>query len=157
MLTLTKEPTVATVAIKTIKHGVMEVAEDQLIVFTTPLLAFERLKRFHIYQTKAGPTYWMQSVDDESVAFCLLAPFQFGLDAHIVIAPGDVSDIGAQGVEDIEVYTLVVLDRDPNRIRTNLRAPILVCRTTKRAKQVVLNDPKLPIQFFLRDVTFTEV
>lgn len=157
MLTMTKEPTVATVTITTIRHGVLEVAEDQLISFSTPLLGFERLKRFHIYQAKPGPTYWMQSVDDVTAAFCLLAPFQAGMDARIVIAPGDVTDIGAAGVEDIDLYSLVVLSHDPNKRRTNLRAPILACRSTKRAKQVVLNDPQLPIQFFLRDIKVMDV
>jgi flagellar assembly factor FliW len=157
MLTMMKEPIVATVTITTMRHGALEVNEDRLIAFSTPLLGFERLKRFHIYQTKPGPTYWMQSVEEVMVAFCMLAPFQAGLDARIVIAAGDVSDIGASGVDDIDVYSLVVLNRDPNKTRTNLRAPILVCRSSKRAKQVVLNDPQLPIQFHLRDIKVMEV
>jgi len=157
MLTMTKEPAVTTVTINTLKHGAIETNDDQLLTFSTPLLGFERLKRFHIYQTRPGPTYWMQSAEEQRVAFCLLAPFQAGLEARIVISPADVVDIGATGVEDIDVYSLVVLDRDPAQRRTNLRAPILACRTTKRAKQVVLNDPQLPIRFFLRDIKVMEI
>jgi flagellar assembly factor FliW len=157
MQTLMKEPAVATVIITSLNHGAMEVGEDRLVLFVTPLLGFERLKRFHIYQTKPGPTYWMQSAEDVMVAFCMLAPFQAGLDTRIDITPNDVTDIGAAGVEDIEVYSLVVLNRDPNLRRTNLRAPILVCRSTRRAKQVVLADPKLPIKFLLRDINVLDV
>jgi len=47
---------------------------------------------------------------------------------------------------------MVVLDKDPSQRRTNLRAPILVCRNTRMAKQVVLQDTRLPIKFFLRDL-----
>ena len=85
------------------------------------------------------------------------APFQAGLEARMVISPADVTDIGATGVEDIDVYSLVVLDRDPAQRRTNLRAPILVCRTTRRAKQVVLTYPKLPIKFLLRDIKVLDI
>jgi flagellar assembly factor FliW len=152
MLTMTKEPTVATVKVQTLLRGEVEVAEDQLISFSTPLLGFEKHKRFLLYQTEAGPTYWLQSADDLKVSFCLLAPFQAGIDPNLEIGPADVADIGALGEEDIDVYTLVVLDRDPAQRRTNLRAPILVCRSTRRAKQVVLNDPELPIKFYLRDL-----
>ena len=38
----------------------------------------EGLKRFLIYQTQTGPMFWLQSVEDEKAAFCLLAPFQAG-------------------------------------------------------------------------------
>ena len=157
MPTLMKEPAVATVTITSLNHGTMEVGEDQLVVFVTPLLGFERLKRFHIYQTRPGPTYWMQSAEDTMVAFCMLAPFQAGLDTQMGITPNDVTDIGATGIEDIDVYSLVVLNRDPNLRRTNLRAPILVCSSTRRAKQVVLADPKLPIKFLLRDINVLDV
>ncbi len=152
MLTMMKEPTVATVKVQTLLRGEVEVAEDQLVSFSTPLLGFERHKRFLLYQTETGPTYWLQSADELKVSFCLLAPFQAGLDPNFEIGPGDVSDIGALDEGDIDVYTLVVLDRDPNQRRTNLRAPILICRSTRRAKQVVLNDPNLPIKFYLRDL-----
>lgn len=42
---------------------------------------------------------------------------------------------------------------DPTQRRTNLRAPILVGRPTGLAKQVVWSDARLPIRFFLRDLT----
>ena len=64
----------------------------------------------------------------------------------------EVADIGAEDVSDIDIYTVVVLDRDPTQRRTNLRAPILVGRTTGLAKQVVLSDARLPIRLFLPDL-----
>ncbi len=89
---------------------------------------------------------------DPSISFCLLAPFAAGLDPDMEITAADVSDIAANGASDIEVYTVVVLDDDPENIRTNLRAPILVSRSSGKAKQVVLHNTSLPIKFFLRDL-----
>ncbi len=152
MLAMTKELTAAMIRVKTLHKGEVEVPEDQLITFVKPLLGFEKLKRFLIYQTKTGPLYWMQSVEDEKAAFCLLAPFLAGLDPDLEILPSDVIDISAGGSGDIDVYTVMVLDKDPAQIRTNLRAPILVGRTSGKAKQVVLDDLKLPIRFFLKDM-----
>lgn len=153
MLSTLKEPTVATLTIQTLLKGPVAVAEDQLTTFVTPLLGFPKLKRWLFYQTQVGPTYWIQSVEDPKVGFCVLAPFQAGLDPDIELGAEDVSDIGAKDVSDIDVFTMVVLDKDPAQRRTNLRAPILVCRTTRLAKQVVLQDTRLPIRFFLRDLT----
>ena len=147
-----KEPTVATLTIQTLLKGPVDVAEDQLTTFVTPLLGFPKLKRWLFYQTQVGPTYWIQSVEDPKVGFCVLAPFQAGLDPDIELGSEDVGDIGAKDASDIDVFTMVVLDKDPAQRRTNLRAPILVCRSTRMAKQVVLQDTRLPIRFFLRDL-----
>jgi flagellar assembly factor FliW len=152
MLSTLKEPTVATLTIQTLLKGPVAVAEDQLTTFVTPLLGFPKLKRWLFYQTQVGPTYWIQSVEDPKVGFCLLAPFQAGLDPDIELGSEDVGDIGAKDASDIDVFTMVVLDKDPAQRRTNLRAPILVCRSTRMAKQVVLQDTRLPIRFFLRDL-----
>lgn len=152
MLSTLKEPTVATLTVQTLLKGPVEVAEDQLTTFVTPLLGFPQLKRWLFYQTQSGPSYWIQSVEDPKIGFCVLAPFQAGLDPDIELSGEDVADIGAKDSSDIDVYTMVVLDADPTQRRTNLRAPILVCRTTRMAKQVVLQDTRLPIKFFLRDL-----
>jgi len=139
------------VRVQTLHRGMVEVPEQDLITFVSPLLGFEHLKRFLIYQTQPGPMVWLQSVEDPAAAFCLLDPFAAGLDPDMEIAPSDLADIGAGSANEVTVYTVLVLDKDPAQIRTNLRAPILVGKLTQRAKQVVLNDQSLPIRFHLRD------
>ncbi len=142
----------ATLTVQPLLKGPVEVAEENLTTFVTPLLGFPQLKRWLFDQTQSGPSYWIQSVDDPKVGFCVLAPFQAGLDPDMELGRDDVADIGAKDASDIDVFTMVVLDKDPAQRRTNLRAPILVCRSTRLAKQVVLQDTRLPIRFFLRDL-----
>lgn len=151
-MTLKEELAVPTIAVKTLFKGEVLVPEEELVTFAAPLLGFEHLRRFHLYQTDAGPLYWMQAVEDEKVSFCLLAPFQAGLDPDFEITGEDVADIGAQGADDIQVFTMVVLDQDPKQTRTNLRAPILIGSRSRAAKQVVFQDARLPLRFYLRDL-----
>ena len=152
MLAMLSDPTSGTVSVDTQLRGVVEVPADKILRFTAPLLGFDKLERFLIYQTQPGPLFWLQAVDDKSVSFCLLAPFQAGMDIDMEIGPVDAVDIGAVAVGEIDVYTVLVLDKDPAQIRTNLRAPILVCPRTGLAKQLVLSNAKLPIQFHLKDL-----
>ena len=152
MLSMLKEQCEAMITVQTLLKGPVEVPEDQLVTFATPMLGFEHLRRFLVYQTQPGPVYWLQAVEDAKVSFCLLAPFQAGIDPDMEITGEDVADIGAKDASDIDVYTVVVLDADPAMRRTNMRAPILVCRSSAMAKQVVLKDPRLPIKFYLRDL-----
>lgn len=151
-MTLKEELAVPTIAVKTLFKGEVQVPEEELVTFAGPLLGFDHLRRFHLYQTDPGPLYWMQAVEDAKVSFCVLAPFEAGLDPDLEITGEDVADIGAASAEDIVVLTMVVLDKDPSQTRTNLRAPILIGRKSRMAKQVVLQDPRLPIRFYLRDL-----
>jgi flagellar assembly factor FliW len=148
-MTMTAEPTAVTTHIQTAYGPTVEVPENAFITFVSPLLGFASLRRFAVYQSSAGPLYWLQSIDDPKTAFCMLDPFAAGLDPDYEITGADVTDIDAAGESDIAVYTLVVLDQDPHKTRTNLRAPILVGKRSRKAKQIVLNDTRLPLRHVL--------
>ncbi len=141
-----------TVVVQTQFKGPLEVPANKILRFTTPLLGFDHLDRFLLYQTQDGPLFWLQAVDDPKVSFCLLAPFQTGMEIDMEISSADAIDIGARDVTEIEVFTIMVLDKDPAQIRTNLRAPLLICPRTGLGKQLVLSNTNLPIQFHLREL-----
>ena len=151
MLAMPKECTSVTVKVQTLLLGEVEVPEDKLVTFVTPMLGFNHLKRFYLYQTKEGPLFWLQALEETAVSFCLLSPFATALDPDMEITADEIADITDRGVDDIDVYTVLVLDNDPNELRTNLRAPILIGRSSGKAKQIVLTDTRLPIKFYLRD------
>ena len=53
----TKEAAVATITVNTLLKGAIEVPENQLITFASPLLGFEKLKRFLVGITGAIAGY----------------------------------------------------------------------------------------------------
>ncbi len=136
--------------ITTVFGDQITISDSQITTFISPLIGFDHLRQFVFFQKQDGPLSWMQSLDDPQVAFCVLAPFSAGLDPDMDIAGDDVSDIKAAGTDDIDVFTLVVLDQDRAKIRTNLRAPILVGKTSRLAKQIIVDNPQLPLQFPLK-------
>jgi flagellar assembly factor FliW len=141
-----------TMLVQTLFAGTIELGEDQIVSVVEPLLGFEHLERFILFQTQEGPFLWLQALDDPSVTLCLTQPFLLGLDPDYPIGPSDLSEIGEETLAGLSVYTVVILDKDSQKIRTNLRAPILVGRKSNRAKQVVFDHPSLPLQFFLKDL-----
>ncbi len=155
MQAVLKEPTVANVSVNTLAQGTISVPETDLITFAQPLVGFDHLKRFVLLPSSThskGPLWWLQSVEEVQVTFCLLDVFATGLDPDFELAPADIKDLGAADAAELAVYTMVVLDHDPAKIRTNLRAPILLCRATGKAKQVVFTDSALPIQCFFSEI-----
>ncbi|MHC5067239.1 MAG: flagellar assembly protein FliW [Planctomycetota bacterium] len=140
------------VKVTTKLRGEIEVDESAIVELVEPLVGFPDHHRFIVYQVQEGPISWLQSVDDADVCFAVLEPFAIGLDPDMAIGPDDLGEIAAADPDDVVVYTMLVLDDDPAQIRTNLRAPILVGRSSQRGKQVVFDDPALPIQFYLKDL-----
>ena len=52
-------------------------------------------------------------------------------------------------MNDLDLYTLLVVPQDQTQVRTNLKAPILINQKQRLGKQVVLERSDYPIQYFL--------
>lgn len=138
--------------VATFNAGVLEVPPESMVELIEPLAGLGDDREFLVYRTSPGPLSWWQSTARADLALCCLEPFAAGFDPDIAIDPGAAEAIGARGVDDIIVFTLVVLERDPTQTRTNLRAPILVSRSSRKGVQVVLDDPKLPVKAYVADL-----
>ena len=143
---------VGSVPVDTAVAGLREIPLSDILRFVSPVLGFENLENFAIFKTQDGPMWWLQSLDRKEIAFCLLEPFAAGIQADMEISGEEAADIGATSPSEITVMTVLVLERDPSKIRTNLRAPILINRRTGLAKQTVLSDTRLPIRYHLKDL-----
>jgi len=132
--------------VDTLFHGLRDVPAADLTTFVAPLLGFDNQREFALLQTESGPLCWMQSLTVKRTCFCVLDPSAAGCDPDVAVSAEDVADIGASGAEDdVQVLLVVVLNEDPKKMTVNLRAPILRNRKTGKAKQVVLDDPQLPL------------
>jgi flagellar assembly factor FliW len=138
--------------VETFNVGVVQAPETSLVELIEPLPGLGADREFLVYRTQDGPLCWWQSTARRDLALCCLDPFAAGFDPDMAIDQAAVEAVGAAGVEDIAVYTIVVLERDPAQTRTNLRAPILVGRRSRKAMQVVLDDARLPVRAYLADL-----
>ena len=128
----TPETTGGSVKVKTMIAGEIDVPESNVVDFVSPMIGFPDTTRFVIFQTDAGPLFWLQSVEDQQTCFCLLAPFTAGIDVDMAIGPDDANAIGAVMPSRFDVYTVVVFGQQRSETRTNLRAPMLVNAATAR-------------------------
>lgn len=144
--------TKATVKVRTLLQGEVEVPLEEILHFSLPMLGFEHCTTFHLYRTVEGPLWWLQSLEEAKLAFCLLDLAACGIDPDYELGTEDAADLGIHDPAELAVFTVVVLDPDPQKMRTNLRAPVVVCRRTGRAKQLVYNDERLPIRIPLAEL-----
>lgn len=136
--------------LQTTRFGEIEVDENQVLIFVKPILGFQNCQKFILLPgPKDSPLWWLQSIEDGTLAFLLLEPLQVLPDYQVPFTPQDLYELQATSSQEISIYTLLVVPEDPTKIRTNLRAPIVINSKTRLAKQMVLDRTDYPVQWFL--------
>ncbi|MGC8738571.1 MAG: flagellar assembly protein FliW [Candidatus Hydrogenedens sp.] len=136
--------------LQTTRFGEIEIDENQILLFVKPILGFQNCQKFMLLPgPKDSPLWWLQSIEDGALAFLLLEPLQVLPDYQVSFTPQDLHELQADSPQEISIYTLLVVPEDPTKIRTNLRAPIVINTKTRLAKQMVLDRTDYPVQWFL--------
>ncbi len=136
--------------LQTTRFGEIEFDENQILTFVKPILGFQEYHKFILLPGPTdSPLWWLQSTEDGKLAFLLLEPFYVLPDYQVPFTSQDLTELQASSPQEISIYTLLVVPEDPTKIRTNLRAPIVINPKTRLAKQMVLDRTDYPVQWFL--------
>lgn len=136
--------------LETSRFGTIEVEADAIVTFTQPIIGFNEYRRFAIVPGPEGSIVtWLQSVDNGELAFLLMNPVGVVPDYVVQVGPSDLAELAAGSMNDLDLYTLLVVPQDQTQVRTNLKAPILINQKQRLGKQVVLERSDYPIQYFL--------
>ena len=136
--------------IETSRFGTLEVDENAVITFTQPIIGFQEFRRFFLLPgSDDSPLLWLQSTESGDLAFILMVPASVLPDYRVALGASDLSELGVSSVDELDVYTLVVVPQERSKIRTNLRAPILINPRTRLGKQTILDKSDYPIRYFL--------
>lgn len=124
----------------------VEVSEEQIFAFEPGLGGFEGLRRYALIREEDSPVEWLQSLDDRDVAFALLEPFLFRPDYAFELPDAEAEALGMQEPQDALVRCILTLHEDPQKIMANLMAPLVLCRRTHLARQVIVQDGAYPLR-----------
>jgi flagellar assembly factor FliW len=125
----------------------IEVTEEQIFSFDPGLGGFDGLRRFALIPEAESPVEWLQSLDDADVAFALLEPFAFKPDYAFELSDADSTALGMHEAQDALVRCVLTLHEDPGMITANLLAPIVLCRRTHMARQVIVTDSSYDLRY----------
>lgn len=125
--------------IETSRFGMIEVDETRVIEFRDGLLGFPQHRKFALVQTGADPVFfWLQSVEDPSLAFVVCDPLAFVPDYRAPIRGDDVAALNLRDLSDCQV--LVIVNRVDGCLTGNLLGPVVIGAHSLLAKQLVLSD-----------------
>ena len=138
----------------TTRFGTIDYEDHSVITFTQPIIGFQEFRRFIFVD---GPPdsnlVWLQSTDAGDLAFILLDPSTVVPEYSFKLGQHELSELAVTTVDELDIYTLVVVPQDPAQVRTNLKAPILVNPKQRLGKQTILDKSSYPVQFLLAQAT----
>jgi flagellar assembly factor FliW len=120
--------------------------EIPVIDLVHPLPGFPDQHRFALVQLdETGILCQLRSLDDPSLRFLVVPPVSFFPDYAPVVSDDVVADLEITAAEDVIVLLVLNAGDSLDTTTANLMAPVVVNTATRRASQVILDDPDLPI------------
>ena len=127
--------------VKTTRFGFIEVNEQRLLLFPMGVLGFPENKKFVLVQTNdEGNFFWLQSVDQEDLAFVVCDPLLFVPDYQVPVKPDEFSNISLENMDDSQV--LIIVNKVGNTLTGNLQGPLVLNARNRQGLQLVLSEKK---------------
>lgn len=128
--------------IQTARFGNITVQEDKSILFPKGILGFTQIKKFVLFpHTEGSPFYWLQSIEDGSIAFVVMNPQLVKADYSINIDESLLKELDAGALSDLEVMCIVTIPHNqPDKMTINLLGPIIININKRCAVQIICPD-----------------
>lgn len=137
--------------IESTRFGQLEIDGSRVIAFKDGLLGFPHRQRFALIQTSSDPVFfWLQSVDDPTLAFVVCDPRAFVPEYQVPVRRHDLESLEMRDVDDCQV--LVIVNKVDGHLTANLLGPLVIGAHSLLGKQVVLSDKRFATRHRLMSV-----
>lgn len=120
--------------------------EIPVIDLVHPFPGFPDHRRFALVQLdEDGVLCQLRSLDDPDLRFLVVPPVTFFPDYAPEVGDDVVADLQIESVDDVIVLLVLNAGESLSTTTANLMAPVVVNTATRRASQVILDDPALSL------------
>lgn len=125
---------------------ILPMPEFPAIELVQPLPGFPDHRRFALVQLDDdGVLCQLRSLEDPSLRFLVMPPVQFFPDYAPEIGDDVVAELRIRSVDDVIVLLVLNAGESLDTTTANLLAPVVVNTANRWARQVILDDPSLPL------------
>lgn len=130
----------------TSRFGQVSFDEPDIIEFPWGIPGFDGLRQFLALACSANPEIvWLQSLEDPAVALPTGDPWRFFASYDPVLPPYAVVGLDLSNPDDYSILCVVSMPGHDETLTMNLAAPIVVNLKTRRARQVMLDQPRYSV------------
>lgn len=134
------------------RFGTLDIEENQILFMDSGLIGFPELKRFILINMDAyAPFRWLQSIEDETIAFIVLNPASFKPDYTASLSQGECDRLNLDSINDVVLSVIATIGQDPQETTVNLKAPLVFNKANRKGLQLILRDPSYQTQHLLSD------
>ena len=127
--------------IDTTRFGRMEVDDQRIITFPKGLLGFPECERFALIQTgDENYFFWLQSLEEPSLAFVVTDPTIFFKDYDVPVREETQRELMIEDPASLQSF--VICNKVGDWLTGNLLGPLVVNAQNRLAQQVVLTEKK---------------
>jgi flagellar assembly factor FliW len=127
--------------VQTTRFGVVTIAEDRVITFPRGLLGFPEARRFCLLEPGDDACFfWLQSLDEPSLAFVVTDPALFVPDYSVPIRPEQMGEMAMEKLGDAQVF--VIVNKVESNLTGNLQGPLVINTINRQGEQMVLAEKR---------------
>jgi flagellar assembly factor FliW len=131
----------AQLEIQTSRFGRLTVDEERVISFPRGLLGFPSLTRYALIQAgEENYFFWLQSVDEPTLAFVVADPSIFFKDYDVPLKEETRQELDLS--DDAFAQVFVICNKVDEWLTGNLLGPLVVNAANRTGQQVVLTEKK---------------
>ncbi len=138
------------------KHfGEIQIDESKIIEFKEGVPGFTNLHRFVLLaepneqKELEGIFYWLQSVEDPSIAFVMVNMVKYMPDYNPLIDPEQISGLGDYDPNKFVFYNIAVIPDEVKEATVNLKAPVVINDELKQGKQVICTNEEYTVRHYM--------
>lgn len=133
--------------------GEIDIEDEKIITLEGGMIGFPFLQRFTLIfdeekEKKAASIMWLQSMDEQEVAFPVIHPNEIKPDYNPTVNDEMLAPLGELNDENTYVLVTVTAATDAKDATVNLKAPIVINTDTKKGCQIIVEDD-YPVKFNL--------
>jgi flagellar assembly factor FliW len=115
------------------QFGEIEYEPNSIINFEDGILGFEDLKKFILVAEKDGYFFWLTAVDEPEIVFPLFSI--------------NMLQEEYENDSEMEPFGIVKLDKDPQNMSINLKAPVFINHDDRTGYQRIIDNEEYPVDY----------
>jgi len=133
--------------LKTAYMGEVVIDSKNIIKFEHGIPGFEDEKEFILLPIEENSVFQvLQSVQTEGLAFIITSPYAVTNNYNFELNEGTLKALDIKSENEVAVFGIVSLKETLANSTLNLKAPIVLNTTNKKAKQVILDNEAYTIR-----------
>lgn len=122
-------------------------SKNDVIIFPQGIPGFEKCREFVMVSIpEYVPFEWLTCIDGSKLRFAIINPMLFRPDYAPNMQKETLADLQIEKPEDILLYSIVTIREDAFASSANLLGPIIINKSRRIGKQVILDDDRYSTQ-----------